>query len=125
MEFFLQYELCFYYYHIFSFVYLQNSSSYKNLNPNFDQEMSIFPIKFITMKQTPPPPRTDCSIHSKMDRIYRKLIPYFLVTCGECIEATDSRSGTSFADKLRAVVTVLREQNSVASKNAASVSDCR
>lgn len=55
MEFFLQYELCFYYYHIFSFVYLQNSSSYKNLNPNFDQEMSIFPIKFITMKQTPPP----------------------------------------------------------------------
>lgn len=123
MEFFLQYELCFYYYHIFSFVYLQNSSSYKNLNPNFDQEMSIFPIKFITMKQTPP--RTDCSIHSKMDRIYRKLIPYFLVTCGECIEATDSRSGTSFADKLRAVVTVLREQNSVASKNAASVSDCR
>lgn len=52
-------------------------------------------------------------------------MPYFFVTCGECIEATDNRSGTSFADKLRAVVTVLSEQNSVASRNAASVSDCR
>lgn len=54
-----------------------------------------------------------------------KLMPYFLETCGECIDATDSSSGTSFADKLSAVVTVLSEQNSVASKNAANVSDCR
>lgn len=52
-------------------------------------------------------------------------MPYFLVTCGECIDATDSSSGTSFADKLSAVVTVLSEQNSVASKKAANVSDCR
>lgn len=57
--------------------------------------------------------------------IYLKLIPYFLVTCGECIEAIESSNGTSFADKLSAVVTVFNEQNSVVKRKAASVSDCR
>lgn len=56
---------------------------------------------------------------------YLKLIPYFFVTCGEWIDATDNSNGTSLADKLSAVVTVLSEQNSVANKNAANVSDCK
>lgn len=52
-------------------------------------------------------------------------MPYFLDTCGECMDAIDNNNGTSFADKLSAVVTVFSEQNSVANKNAANVSDCR
>lgn len=60
-----------------------------------------------------------------LTRVHLKLTPYFLVTCGECIDATESKSGTSFSDRFRADVTVLSEQNSVASKKAASVSDCR
>lgn len=56
---------------------------------------------------------------------YLKLMPYFFVTCGECIEATESNRGTSFADKFNALVTVFNEQNSVANRKAANVSDCR
>lgn len=52
-------------------------------------------------------------------------MPYFLVTCGECMDATESNKGTSFADKFSAVVTVFSEQNSVARRNAAKASDCR
>lgn len=52
-------------------------------------------------------------------------MPYFLVTCGECIDATDSNRGTSLSVKLRVDVTVLSEQNSVVSKNSAKVSDCK
>lgn len=52
-------------------------------------------------------------------------MPYFLVTCGECTEATDNNNGTSLGDRLSAEVTVFSEQNSVANKNAASVSDCK
>lgn len=59
------------------------------------------------------------------NRSYLKLMPYFFVTCGEWMDATDSNNGTSFADRLSADVTAFSEQNSVASKNAASVSDCK
>lgn len=52
-------------------------------------------------------------------------MPYFFVTCGECIDATDNNNGTSFADKLSAEVTVFNEQNSVAKRNAANASDCK
>lgn len=55
---------------------------------------------------------------------YRKLTPYFFVTCGECTDATDSNSGTSLADTSSTDVTVLSEQNSVANRKAANVSDC-
>lgn len=39
------------------------------------------------------------------------------------MDATDNNSGTSLADRFNAVVTELNEQNSVASKKAANVSD--
>lgn len=52
-------------------------------------------------------------------------MPYFFVTCGECMDATESNNGTSLADRLSADVTAFSEQNSVANKNAANVSDCK
>lgn len=39
------------------------------------------------------------------------------------MEATDNNNGTSLADKSRADVIALSEQNSVASKNEANVSE--
>lgn len=80
---------------------------------SFNEEMSILQRKFITVLFRE-------ALHG-----YLKLIPYFLVTWGEWIDATDSSNGTSFADKLSAVVTVFSEQNSVAKRKAANVSDCK
>lgn len=68
---------------------------------------------------------TSIPINDVFTIIHRKLTPYFFVTCGECTDATDSSNGTSFADRFSAAVTVLSEQNSVANRKAANVSDCK
>lgn len=41
------------------------------------------------------------------------------------MEATDMRRGISLTDRLRAVVSVLKEQNSVSRRKLASVSECK
>lgn len=55
---------------------------------------------------------------------YLKLNPYFRVTCGECVAATDNSNWMSFADTSKARVTSSILQNSVAIRNFANVSDC-
>lgn len=56
---------------------------------------------------------------------YRKLTPYFFVTCGEWMDAIESKRGTSLADRLSAAVIEFSEQNSVAKRNEANVSERR
>lgn len=54
-----------------------------------------------------------------------KLMPHFLLIWGVCMDAIDSNSGISFSERLRAVVTALKEQKSVSNRNAANVSECK
>lgn len=59
------------------------------------------------------------------DDDHLKLMPHFLLICGVCMDAMDSKSGISFSERFKVVVTALREQKSVSNRNAANVSECK